>query len=187
MGKFKLSRACPTKPKCKVAPKVCDVRVGPSWQAPPKTVAAKFGRGRDWLIGCDIEANDWETARGVKGTFGRLGHYNLCALIDLQARVVQLGWAFGPAGGKETVKERLIRPVGFKVSAKAAKYHKISHAKAESEGAELADVLAEFVADLSYVVKERGGRLVCHHLDFMGLWGAPVSRQDRPLCPQCVC
>ena len=165
VGKFKLSSACPPNPKCKTPPKVSDVKLGPAWRAPPKTVANQLGRGSDWLLGCDIETNDWKTTRGVKGTFGKFGHYTLCTPTDLQARVVQLGWAFGPAGGKEIVKERLIRPVGFQVSAKATNYHKIPHEKAEREGSELAAVLEEFAADLTYVVKEQHGRLVCHHLE----------------------
>ena len=160
-----MSSACPPTPRCKTAPKVGDVRLGPAWHAPHKNVAAMLGRGDDWILGCDIETNDWETVKGVKGTFGRFGHYSLCTPSDLQARVVQLGWAFGPAGGKEIVKERLIRPVGFEVSAKATQYHKIPHEKAESEGSELACVLAEFMEDVTYVVQEKHGRLASHHLE----------------------
>ncbi len=77
-----------------------------------------------------------------------------------------LGWAFGPAGSAAIVKERLVRPDGFRISTKAEDYHKISHARAEKEGLALVDVLNEFMKDLLYVVNEKHGRFVCHHVEF---------------------
>ncbi len=79
---------------------------------------------------------------------------------------LQLGWAFGPAGAKATVKERLVRPEGFEVSEKAWGVHKISHERAVKDGLPLADVLAEFLTDLLYLVQNKDARLVCHHLEF---------------------
>ena len=165
--RFQLSACCP-QPQKRVPPipKASDIKVGGGWCEPPAAVASKLGRGSDWLIGIDIETHDWEISRGNKGSIGQFGFYNLCLPVDLEARVVQLGWAFGPAGAAATVKERLIRPVGFRVSEKAREYHKISHARAEDEGAPIADVLSEFIDDLLQVVKGEGGRLVCQHLEF---------------------
>ena len=77
-----------------------------------------------------------------------------------------LGWAFGPAGSAAIVKERLVRPDGFRITTKAEDYHKISHARAEKEGLALVDVLTEFMKDLLYVVNEKHGRFVCHHVEF---------------------
>ena len=142
------------------------MKIGPAWSAPPDVVAAKFGVGRDWLIGVDIETHDWEDdSRGNKGTYGQFGHYNLCKAKDLESRIVQLGWAFGPAGCAAVVKERLVRPDGFQISEKATDLHKITHEEAEAKGLELADVLKEFAADLFHLAREKGGRLVCHHMD----------------------
>ena len=63
-----------------------------------------------------------------------------------------------------------MRPDGFQISQKATDFHKIAHRTAETEGAALDAVLAEFLADLLYVVDEKHGRLVCHHLEFdMGI------------------
>ena len=75
MGKFDLSAACPGKAKKqKKMPKAHDVIIGPSWSLPPSAVASKLGRGGDWLIGVDLETNDWEKIFGIKGTFGQFGH-----------------------------------------------------------------------------------------------------------------
>ena len=168
MGKFKIDNASPAAPKRqKTGSKAIDVKIGPAWCRPSDSVVAKLGEGSDWLFGVDIETNDWQESKGIKGEFGQFRHYHLCAPIDFQARVVQLGWAFGPPGnGATIVKERLVRPDGFTVSDKATRYHKISHEQAEREGSPLHDVLSEFAADLFKIVDEQGGRLVCHHLTF---------------------
>ena len=171
IGKFSISAACAPNPKhARTMPRASDVVQGPSWVPPPAILAEKLGWGGDWLIAVDIETNDWDKVRGVKGTFGQFGHYNLCTKKDLEAHVVQIGWVFGPGGPQCTVKERLVRPDGFQISQKATDFHKIAHRTAETEGAALDAVLAEFLADLFYVVDEKQGRLVCHHLEFdMGI------------------
>jgi len=116
-------------------------------------------------MGVDIETHHFEPSRGNKGSIGQFGFYNLCIPRDLEARICQLGWAYGPPGQRATVKERLVRPVGFCISERATERHGISHEQAQ-EGAPIADVLAEFLGDLRYVVEERGGRLVCHNAEF---------------------
>ena len=139
MGKFNVNAACPpgTKRISQILKwvKASNVKIGPAWSAPPDVVAAKFGVGSDWLIGVDIETHDWEDdSRGNKGTYGQFGHYNLCKAKDLESRIVQLGWAFGPAGCAAVVKERLVRPDGFQISEKATDLYKITHEEAEAKG-----------------------------------------------------
>ena len=169
--RFDVSKACP--PAKKIAIKVSNIVEGPTWCSPPPAVIAKLGNGGDWLFGVDIETHDWEATRGIRGKFGKFGHWNLCAERDVEARIVQLGWCFGPPGFKCTMKERLVRPVGFEISEKAAKYHGITQETAARDGMHLADVLSALCADLLQAVKEHNARLVCHHLEFdSGILGA---------------
>ena len=58
------------------------------WSKPPDAVASHVGCGGQWLMGIDIETNDWETSRGNKGSIGHFGFWNLCAPRDLDARIV---------------------------------------------------------------------------------------------------
>ena len=60
-----------------------------------------------------------------------------------------------------------MRPVGFRISEKAFNKHKILHKTAVANGAPLADVLAEFMADVQEHAAEEPGRLVCHHIEFI--------------------
>ncbi len=155
----------PTKRPPPPTPTAHDIRVERPTPSPaPPRVAAKL-RPR-LVMGIDIETNDWDDTRGNKGSIGQFGFYNLCKPEDLAARVVQLGWAVGGVDGSSPdVKESLIRPDGFVVSAKAEDYHGISHSRAEAEGRALKTVMSEFMADMQDV-QSRGGRVVCHHLEF---------------------
>lgn len=165
MGKFDLSKTCqPTKRRKTY--KATDVVTGPSWVEPPPALVQQLSHGGSWLIGIDIETNDWDTIRGLKGSYGQFGKYSLCAPVDLKARIVQLGWAFGPPGEIAIVKERLVRPIGFEVSEKAHNFHKISHEVACRDGGDLAEVLTEFMTDLLHVTEANDGRMCCHHLEF---------------------
>ena len=65
------------------------------------------------------------------------------------------------------VKERLVRPDGYRISDKATRFHKIAHQTAEQAGLILKDVLQEFLRDVDQVQQE-GGRICCHHLEFDG-------------------
>ena len=84
----------------------------------------------------------------------------------MEARVVQLGWCFGPPGFKCTMKERFVRPIGFEISEKAVRDHGITQDTAARDGVQLTDVLSEFCADLFQAAREHDARLVCHHLEF---------------------
>ena len=146
-------------------PKAKDI-VGRSWCNAPKHVIEKIASEYTWFIGVDIETHDWGTSRGNKGNFGKFGFYNLCNQNDLEARIVQLGWSFGPPGEDQIIKERLVYPEGFKISEKAAKYHGISNDLATINGRALKDVLNEFMNDVTHVIEKHKGRIVCHHLQF---------------------
>eukprot|EP00973_Karenia_brevis_P053134 7386678-Karenia_brevis.AAC.1 len=66
------------------------------------------------------------------------------------ARMVQLGWVIGRADvdAPVEVKTALVRPDGYVISDKAAKFHGISQDKAMREGQCLDDVLRAFMADV---------------------------------------
>ena len=84
-----------------------------------------------------------------KGSFGQFGFYNICNEDDLAVHIVQLGWSVGgPAVERPYVKERLVRPDGFTISAEAVDFHGITQEHAEENGAPSIDVLSEFVADV---------------------------------------
>ena len=165
--RFKLSN-CIGKPVAtsQPIPRASDVLTGVSWHKPPKDVIDKLGVASQWLMGVDIETNDWVTSPGNKGSIGRFGFYNLCAPVDFEARIVQIGWAFGPPGETTTLKEYVVCPTDFNISEKATKYHNISHEHARQNGKPARDVLTEFMSDLNHVIQIRHGRLVCHHLEF---------------------
>ena len=145
---------------------------------PSPTVAEKLG-GKVPLIGVDIETHDWTDGDvKKKGSIGQFGCYNICKPCDIdEPRIVQIGWAMRGAGDREpAVTERLVRPDGFCVSEKATAFHRITHARAADEGVPLADALAELMRD-ALDVSNRGGRLVCHHLEFdAGIIAKELSR-----------
>ncbi len=89
MGKFSLNAACPGTKTKRTMPKARDVKIGSSWCPPPRAVSSQLGPGSAWLVGVDLESNDWVTTPGIKGTFGKFGHYCLCTPVDLQSRIVQ--------------------------------------------------------------------------------------------------
>jgi len=146
-------------------PKAKDI-VDRGWCKPPEYVIEKMADETTWLIGVDIETNDWEVSRGNKGSIGKFGFYNLCNPSDLEARIVQLGWSFGPPGGDATIKEFLVCPEGFEISEKATQYHGISNELATTQGISLKDALREFMNDIAHVIGTQKGRMVCHHLEF---------------------
>ncbi len=147
-------------------PRICDLVVGQrvSPVPPPPEVKQKLGHSK-LIVGVDIETHDWEQRTGNKASTGTFGFYSLCHPDDFQARVVQIGWAVGMYGQKPQVKERILKPEGFSIAAKAAKYHGICQERAMAEGRSLQEVLDEFMRDV-VDVQQRGGRLVVHHLEF---------------------
>ena len=149
------------------APKAHDlIPVGgsPTPTPPPPDVARKLGK-RCLIAGVDVETHDWEGYKGVKGGFGQYGFYSICRPNDLNARIVQIGWAVGAAPDALAVKEHILQPSDFQISAKAAHYHGISHDWAMQNGKSLREVFEEFMNDMISVY-DQGGRIVVHHLEF---------------------
>ena len=132
--------------------------------APPPEVAAKLGK-RCLVAGVDVETHDWEGYKGVKGEIGQYGFYSIFHPNDLNARIVQLGWAIGTAPDALVVKECVVQPTDFQISEKATRYHGISHEWAMQNGRPLREVLEEFMKDIINVY-DQGGRIVVHHLEF---------------------
>ena len=167
---FSFDRAAqPKKGTKRPAPRAAAILIGGvrRYVTPSPTVAEKLG-GKVPLIGVDIETHDWTDGDvKKKGSIGQFGCYNICNPCDIdEPRIVQIGWAMRGAGDREPVViERLVRPDGFFVSDKATAFHRITHARAADEGVPLADALAELMRD-ALDVSNRGGRLVCHHLEF---------------------
>ena len=107
---------------------------------PPPDVRKKLGAS-SLIMGIDIETHDWEErSRGNQRSLGQFGFYSLCHPDDFNARVVQLGWAIGGYGGTPSVKEKIVRPEGFVISVKAAKYHGITQENATTQGCDLKGV-----------------------------------------------
>ena len=103
--------------------------------------------------------------RGSKGGTGQYGHYARCNSNDHAARIVQIGWAVRKDDEPLVVKERLVKPHGYTISAKATRYHGISQAFADSQGMRLRDVLNKFMQEMSEL-HQAGARIVVHHLEF---------------------
>jgi hypothetical protein len=150
-----------------VVPRPSQLSTGPpafSAVPPPPHVLAKLARPAV-VIGFDVETHDWAERTPTKASVGAHGFYNICRSCDLESRVVQLGWAIIDATtGAGAITEQIIRPCGFTVSEKAARYHGISHDEAEESGSTAATVLTHFMDDVRAAVG-RGGRLVAHHIE----------------------
>eukprot|EP00973_Karenia_brevis_P091435 12407422-Karenia_brevis.AAC.1 len=136
-------------------------------EAPSRALANRLGNPK-LLIGFDIETHSWLENETNKGRIGKFGWYTLKEerLINF-ARIVQLGWAVGRVEIDAPVRvvNNIIRPTGFEISDKAAKFHGISQARAIREGRCLEDTLRAFMADVQEVCR-CGGRVVAHHLEF---------------------
>ena len=129
----------------------------------PRAVSDRLGN-TSIIIGIDCETNDWlEDTQGHIGPFGWYTKNNNASF----ARIVQLGWVVGDANVEAEVvaKSALIQPQGYEISRKATDYHKITQDIALQNGRALADVLKEFMTDISQA-HARGGRICAHHLEF---------------------
>ena len=129
------------------------------------------------VLALDVETNDWVEGSPLKGSTGEHGFYNLCRPCDLEARIVQLGWAIRDESGI-AIKEKIVKPDGWLISAKAARYHGISQEIAEEQGVVLEQVLSEFLHDV-HDVCQRGGRLVLLKRSFFGLQPTCASTAFR--------
>ena len=143
---------------------------------PPSAVLNELGHA-EVIMGVDLETAGWEEKR-TKGSIGQFGHYNVCDANDLDARAVQIGWAVvdTAAGTAAMIKERLVQPDGFIITAKAAAFHGIGHEQAATHGLPLGEILSELMSDVKDV-RARGGRIVAHHLEFdAGILDKELSR-----------
>ena len=118
------------------------------------------------VIGFDIETHGWDD--DDKQNKGRIvmDWYTTCSddLLNY-ARIVQLGWAFGACGCDPVVKQRIVKPNGFEIQPKATNVHGITQPAAAQRGADLRDVLIEFMTDVVETV-ESDGIAVAHHIIF---------------------
>ena len=100
-----------------------------------------------------------------KGRIGPFGWYTNNDDVPF-ARIVQLGWVVADASrnGEAISKSSLIQPQGFQITEKAMGCHGITQEDALRSGRPLADVLEEFVRDVSHACS-RGGRVCAHQLE----------------------
>lgn len=158
----------PVKPRPVKIPKVQDLiaaATGTTLVSPSKEVLRKLG-ANSIVVGVDIETADWLDQKN-KPSRGQFGFYNLCHPLDLQQRIVQIGWVVGDldTSAPPQPEQYIVRPDGFEISEKAAAKHGINHEKALAEGLPLSDVLGEFMRAMAHM-SEKGGRVVIHHLEF---------------------
>ena len=174
--KNRFVRQTPTTRKPIKVPRARDITTHSGALVKPSEEVIKSIGCRELVVGVDIETHDWETNRGSKGGAGQYGHYARCNSNDHAARIVQIGWAVRKHGEAPDVKERLIKPDGYTISAKATKYHGISHEFADSHGMQLRDVLSEFMQEMS-ALHRAGARMVVHHLELdCGIISKELSR-----------
>lgn len=81
-----------------------------------------------------------------------------------RCRIVQLAWQiFEPSGELLSEGCHIVRPIGFTVPESATRIHGITHRQAMADGRPLADVIADFHADIE---RHSVSRLVAHNIDF---------------------
>ena len=93
--------------------------------------------------------------------------------LDNWPRLVQLAWELHDKEGKlVTAKNYIIKPVGFTIPYGSEKVHGISTQKANDEGKDLTEVLAEFSKDLENTILVIG-----HNVEFdLNILGAEYLR-----------
>jgi DNA polymerase III epsilon subunit-like protein len=153
----------PVKPRAAKIPRAEVLNFKSSPIPMPRAVSDRLGNP-SIIIGIDCETNDWlEDTKGHIGPFGWYTKNNNASF----ARIVQLGWAVGDAnvGAEVVVKSALIQPQGYEISKKASDHHKITQDIALQNGRPLADVLTDFMIDVSQA-HSRSARICAHHLEF---------------------
>ena len=155
----------PTRRRRLSTPRAKDIVLAPRLHvAPPAEIVAKL-QDLHLVVGIDIETHDI-LGRHMRWWTGPFGFATLADPFALEeARVVRIGWAVHAKSEGPVVKEFLVRPAGFEVSAATIAVHGITHEAAMARGAPLQDVMLEFMRDLSQA-HDLGGRLVAHHLEF---------------------
>ena len=104
----------------------------------------------------------------MKGHIGRFGFFTMRDYESLEfARIIQIAWVIGECrNDSETVSKCfLVKPDGFEIEQKATRFHGISNEMATAKGANLSDVLNEFVEDVMTAYDE-GGTVVAHQIEF---------------------
>lgn len=131
----------------------------------PRAVCDRLGNPLI-IVGFDCETHDWRDGTTRKGRIGPLGWYTNNDDMAF-ARIVQLGWVVGDGSrdAKVISKSSLIKPQDFQITEKARGCHGITQEAALQNGRPLADVLGEFMRDVSQACA-RGGRICAHQLEF---------------------
>ena len=147
---------------------------------PSEQVRIKIGAAA-LVAGIDIETHDFENKKsGLRR--GQFGFLNLCDTSVFTQKIVQIGWAIGStrAMQPEICEEYLVRPEGFTISAKATAKHGITNERALEAGLPLREVLSRFTQAMKRM-EEKGGRVVCHHLEFdAGIILKELENADMP-------
>ena len=131
----------------------------------PQPVQARLGKPAI-IAGFDCETHDWRVGTERKGRIGPFGWYTNNDDMSF-ARIVQLGWSIAGIddNAKIILKSSLIRPEDFQISDKANACHSITQENARQNGRPLAEVLEEFMRDISQA-HSQGGRICAHQLEF---------------------
>ena len=113
----------PVKPRPVKIPKVQDLiaaATGTTLVSPSKEVLRKLG-ANSIVVGVDIETADWLDQKN-KPSRGQFGFYNLCHPLDLQQRIVQIGWVVGDldTSAPPQPEQYIVRPDGFQISEKSS-------------------------------------------------------------------
>ena len=146
-----------------------ELTFGPASAPPAPDNVLKLLGQQDLFVGIDVETHQLVPRIYSKGVEGKFGHWS-ADLGDacVNMRVVQVGWSFGRVGlGQPTTKQHVVTPDGFRIDAQAAAKHGITNERAIASGRCLVEVLAEFIEDVTEVLRN-GGRLVAHNLSFDG-------------------
>ena len=149
-------------------PKLSALRIGASTAVPPPDVVISKLGCASFIMGVDIETADWVDRRRSNTRKGQFGFYSFCHDDDFEQRIVQIGWAGGPArdgAPLDEYKEYVVRPEGFAISEKAAAKHGITNEHALTSGMPLRDILDKFM-DVVSQLDAIGGKVVIHHLEF---------------------
>ena len=167
---FKRVNAAPPGGMWKLARLSCPGAQTVTYHKPPPRIAGLLDA--DYILAVDVETHDWvarEKGDKCQGGYGKYGFYFMCNPEDLSyARIIQIGWSMGRVGDLPTKKEYLVKPLDFRVSAKAQKCHGISQEHALSMGKPLREVLQELIVDLR-LCAQHGGRVVAHQIEFRAL------------------
>ena len=133
---------------------------------PSGVVLSKLGK-HIMAMGVDIETADWIPGKHALHK-GQFGFHTMCADIDFDQRIVQVGWSIREVSRDSLIEEEgevIVRPDGFEIAKKAADLHGITTQRAMAEGLPLATVMDQFMT-VMHRTHKRGGCVVIHNLEF---------------------